>query len=296
MHCFERAGLEREVAVSHTYYLREQARLTPISTAKQAMLTRQKAFAVAAEAFLECSESSNNVKERKAYLRSAGDCFEHANEEYKAAEAYSKAEEYNLAAKLFRKCAKFDEAVSIVKSNPRHVDMAVAKTIIDVAKLFYFKGGELEDVSQNILFVVIFHSSGLFHRKANQLFDSIEDELEYLEDFDLDDSRALLLENLGKFGDAADIHLAEGRTLEAIRLLLMDKDNEHSIRRGYHCILQGLWEKVSYGVKGLDRIEQVVQLLKLASSLKFSVIDSLDTDEVRASSISLARLTLLPSI
>ncbi|KJA29102.1 hypothetical protein HYPSUDRAFT_32443 [Hypholoma sublateritium FD-334 SS-4] len=260
MHCFERAGLGREVAVSHTYYLREQARLTPTSTSKQAMSTRQTAFAVAAEAFLECSESSRNAKERKAYLRSAGDCFEHAREEYKAAEAYSKAEEYNIAVKLYRKCARFDEAVNIVKANPHHVDVDVAENIIDIAKLFYFRGGELE--------------------KANQLFDSIEDALEYLEDFDLDVSRASLLENLGKFGDAADIHLAEGRTLDAIRLLLMDKDNEHSIRRGYHCILQGLWEKVSYGVKGLDRIEQVVRLLKLASSLKFSDVESLDIDEL----------------
>lgn len=138
--------------------------------------------------------------------------------------------------------------------------------------------------------------TGLFFRKANRLFDSIEDELAYLEDFDLDVSRASLLENLGKFEDAADIHLAEGRTLDAIRLLLMDKNNEHSIRRGYHCILQGLWEKVSYGVKGLDRIEQVVRLLKLASSLKVSDIESLDIDEVRALILSLAPLTLFSSI
>lgn len=124
--------------------------------------------------------------------------------------------------------------------------------------------------------------------KANQLFDSIEDELEYLEDFDLDVSRALLLQKMGKFEDAADIHLAEGRTLDAITLLLMDKNNEHSIRRGYHCILQGLWEKVSFGVKDLDRIEQVVRLLELASSLKVSDIESLDIDEVRELPTALA--------
>lgn len=155
MHCFERAGLVREVAVSRTYYLREQARLTPTSTSKQAMTTRQKAFAIAAEAFLECSESSSNAKERKAYLRSAGDCFEHAHEEYKAAEAYTKAEEYNLAVKLYRKCAKFDEAVDIVKGNPHHVDVVIAENIIDVARLFYFRGGELEYVSLNTRFIVI---------------------------------------------------------------------------------------------------------------------------------------------
>lgn len=155
MHCFERAGLEREVAISHAYYLREQARLTPTSTSKQAMSTRQKSFTAAAEAFLGCSKSSKIGKEKKAYLRGAGDCFEHAQEEYKAAEAYSKAGEYNLAAKLYRKCARFDEAVDIIKKNPHDVDIDTAENIRNIAKLFYFKGGELECVSLNARFIDI---------------------------------------------------------------------------------------------------------------------------------------------
>ncbi|KAF8974058.1 hypothetical protein BDZ97DRAFT_421872 [Flammula alnicola] len=261
MHCFERAGLDREVAVSHTYYLREQARSISPTSSKQCVSLRQQAFLAAAEAFVQCSVSAINSKETKAYLRSAGDCFEHAQEDFRAADAFSRAGEYNNAVKLYRKCAKFDEAVAIVTSNRRDIEMEVAENIIDIARLFYFKGGELE--------------------KATQLFDSVEEQLEYLEDFDLDVSRAALLEKLGKFQDAADIHFAEGRTLEAIRLFLMDENDETSIRRGYHCILQGLWEKASFGVKSLDRIEEVVRLLALASKVKsLGMLDSIDTDEL----------------
>ena len=144
MHCFERAGLNREVAVSHTYYLREQARSTPIHSSTQRSLLREKAFAIAADAFLSCAVSATTVKEKKAYLRSAADCFEKALEDFKAAQAYAHAEEFTTAAKLYRKCAKFDEAVQIVTDHGPSVDLEVAENIFEVAKLFYFKSGELE--------------------------------------------------------------------------------------------------------------------------------------------------------
>lgn len=144
MHCFERAGLNREVAVSHTYYLREQARSIARSGSKQDELLRQKAFLVAADAFLLCSASATNARQTKAYLRSAADCFEHAREYYKAANAYARAEEYNAAVKLYRQCAKFDEAVEIVTNKRQYVEPEVADNIVDIARLFYFKGGELE--------------------------------------------------------------------------------------------------------------------------------------------------------
>lgn len=144
MHCFERAGLNREVAVSHTYYLREQARLTPSHGSKQKLLLREKAFSIAADAFLSCAMSATTVKEKKAYFRSAADCFENALDDFKAAQAYAESEEFTTAAKLYRKCAKFEEAVAIVTDHRSFVDLEVAENIIDVARLFFFKSGELE--------------------------------------------------------------------------------------------------------------------------------------------------------
>jgi hypothetical protein len=47
-------------------------------------------------------------------------------------------------------------------------------------------------------------------RKATPLFDTIDEQLEYMEDADLDVERATLLESLGRFSEAADVHFSEG--------------------------------------------------------------------------------------
>jgi len=158
MHCFERAGMERETAVAHTYYLREQARATVSTGSKQSIVQRHKAFLLAGEAFIQCASSAVNNKSKTTYLRNAGACFEDAQEDLKAAEAYKQAREYTKSAKLYRKCARFDEAVAIVTQNTDDVDDEVVDNIIEVAKLFYFKGGELG-----------YGSLSLFHAQGSQL-------------------------------------------------------------------------------------------------------------------------------
>jgi hypothetical protein len=103
-------------------------------------------------------------------------------------------------------------------------------------------------------------------RKASQLFDSVEEQLQYLEDFDLDVSRATLYEKIGDYPSAAGIHLAEGRTFDAIRLFLKDSSNPTSILRGKDCILHGLWENLSFATKLTERHDEVRKLLTLASN------------------------------
>jgi tetratricopeptide (TPR) repeat protein len=144
LHCFERAGLSREVVVSRTYYLREQARLTPAGESRKNRQTRTAAFLVAAKAFLECAKAATNATYKRVYYRNAGDCFERAEEKGQAACAYLEAQEYTTAAKLFRGCAKFDEAVDVVKRYRQEMDAEIAQNIFDVARLFYFRGGELQ--------------------------------------------------------------------------------------------------------------------------------------------------------
>jgi len=64
---------------------------------------------------------------------------------------------------------------------------------------------------------------------------------------------------------------------------MMEKSNEESIARGRRCILQGLWEKASFNTRGLERSEQVVNLLELASTVSAqskTIVDPLVTDEV----------------
>ena len=144
MHCFERAGLDREVAVAHAYFLREDARATARHDLSK---LSQKAFCAAAEAFLKCAQSAINSKESATFLRNAGECLERADEDFRAAEVYKQAQEFTKAAKLYRKTAKFDEAVAVVTENRSQVAEEVAEYIIGVAKLFYFKSGELEWVA-----------------------------------------------------------------------------------------------------------------------------------------------------
>ena len=144
LHCFKRAGLSREVAVSNAYYLREQARLMPAVESRKIQQTRITAFLVAADAFLECATAAINAREIRVYYRNAGDCFERVEDHYRAARAYVEAHEFTTAAKLFRECAKFDEAVDLVKRFRQEIDDDVAQYIFDVAKLFYFRGGELQ--------------------------------------------------------------------------------------------------------------------------------------------------------
>jgi hypothetical protein len=50
-------------------------------------------------------------------------------------------------------------------------------------------------------------------RKATPLFDDIEEQLDYMEETDLDVAKATLLESLGRFAEAAEIHFAEGLLL-----------------------------------------------------------------------------------
>lgn len=70
-----------------------------------------------------------------------------------------------------------------------------------------------------------------------------------MEDYGFDFARADLLEKAGKLVDAAELHLAEGRTLVAINLLLQDRDDERALPRAVDALLDGLWKCLSFGIK-----------------------------------------------
>lgn len=48
------------------------------------------------------------------------------------------------------------------------------------------------------------------YRKANCLFATLEEELEFLDDCGMDIAQATLLESLGRVAEAAEIHALEG--------------------------------------------------------------------------------------
>lgn len=153
MHCYERAGLLRERAVAHAYYLREVARSTRVTRGDTT--AQADAFTLAAKAFLESAEAA--VTEKRAYYRIAAECYAHAGNDYKAGQAYSSATEYTLSAQHFRKAGKFEEAVDVVKAHRDKVTATVAESIVEVSRLYFLREKQLKYVRKVVISRVFAH-------------------------------------------------------------------------------------------------------------------------------------------
>ncbi|TFK22056.1 hypothetical protein FA15DRAFT_706710 [Coprinopsis marcescibilis] len=252
--CFKRAGLQRHVDIAQAYQMRKDAqKLTHHEV-------RRKSFNVAAEAFLECTKKATNAHEHRIFWHNVAGCFESILEFAKSANAYQEAGEHDSALKMYQKAGMFDEGVKIIKDaqeRRKSMNTDVVEHFKNVAKLFYFKDKEVE--------------------KAKDLFVSQEEQLTYLEENDfLDESRAMVLEQLGRKQEAAQVHLDEGRVLDAIRLYVADgayeKAREH--------IFKGLWRMLPFGSSITPgTIADVSGLLQAASGLEQSLSES-DKDQI----------------
>ena len=110
-------------------------------------------------------------------------------------------------------------------------------------------------------------------RKAQELFATTEETLIYLEENDfLDQSRASLLESLKKNIEAAGVHLNEGRTVEAARVLLSDPDDVEAVSQGRDVVVQGLWEVMSFGNAEHISSPNVEYLIRQASAFPEALI------------------------
>lgn len=114
------------------------------------------------------------------------------------------------------------------------------------------------------------------------LFSSVEEELEFLESYDLDLSRATLLENLGRYLEAAEVHLSGNRPLDAIRDLLKKSGSRDAIQKATKIVLDNLWHRCSFGItsKVVAADRDVGELLNLAGQLPPDFLDPLDYHEV----------------
>ena len=110
---------------------------------------------------------------------------------------------------------------------------------------------------------------GLFSR-ATKLFPSLDDVLEFMEDYGFDVARATLLESSGRFSEAAELHLEEGRPLQAIQLFMRDWEDSSSRQRAEECVLHGLWQHLSFAVlpKGGYERSDLGRLLRAAGDIK----------------------------
>lgn len=74
-------------------------------------------------------------------------------------------------------------------------------------------------------------------REATGLFDSLDEELEYLEELDMDVTKASLLESIGRKREAAEVHLSEGRIMDAAKLFFDDDCEVECVELGVRCVL-----------------------------------------------------------
>ncbi|KAI6165390.1 hypothetical protein EDD17DRAFT_225914 [Pisolithus thermaeus] len=224
MHCFGRADMSREVRIAEAYHFRELAR----ATVGIALPSEQKrAFTKAADAFVT-SGSEASGREKLQYYRTAAECYIRAADNRKAGDAYLNAEEYELAAKCYRKAGKFDKTVDVLKSHSEKMSPDSADELLTVCRLYY--------CSQDV------------EKRPSSLFSSFEEELDFLETYGLDVALVVLYESHGKYVEAAELHLSEDKPLDAIKAFLKDKTNKHAVRRAADILLECLWKHCSFGV------------------------------------------------
>ncbi|KAH9921295.1 uncharacterized protein B0H18DRAFT_880310 [Fomitopsis serialis] len=259
MHCYERALLPRERAVAEAYYLREKARGTPVD-ARGDDFDRILAFRKAAEAFWRSADAA--AKEKTTYFRISAECYLESRDEVNAAHGYRHAAEYTLSAQCYRRAGMFDDAVAIVKGH--NVVAGVAESIINVSRLEYARGGKL--------------------KQARELFESDEEILEFLDDRGLYVSQVDLLDELGQFGQVAELHLTQGHVLEAIAAFLKDHSNPDSAKRASQCVLDGIWQGLSLGVDTSSELVKanvtLQELLQRLQHLDISHLEDGTRDEV----------------
>ncbi|TFY54263.1 hypothetical protein EVJ58_g8968 [Rhodofomes roseus] len=241
MHCYGRAKLFRDHAVSEAYYLREQARTTQTDS-RGDDAARIVAFRKAAEAFRKSGSEADSAREKRAYFRISAECFQRSNDLFRAAQAYKDAEEYDKSASLYRQDGSFDDALDIIERYRDSMDQRVVTSITDVSCLVYLR-------NRNI-------------KQARSLFPSDAAALEYMSNRGLDIARAMLLEQLGRLSDAAQVHLEEGRTAKAISLLLKDLGSTDAAARASRCLLDGLGRRLSFGVSPASDVSKADAILQ----------------------------------
>ncbi|KAF8554534.1 hypothetical protein OG21DRAFT_1462307 [Imleria badia] len=262
MDCFARASLPRMVAICEAFHLREVAR-AKVGVATQKV--QQDAFLAAADAFVASGNDAPpcNLGEKFRYYRNAADCYVRAGDDRKAAEAYLDAQEYDHAARRFRKVGLFDRTLEVLNEHAQKIPSESSEELYTVCRLFYCSKRDA-------------------NRPRLPLFPSYEEELKFLEEYNLDFARATLLENHGRYLEAAELHLSENRPLDAIRDLLREKGSRDAILRATKILLDGLWLRCSFGITSKEVADDldVKELLNLAGEFPVDFLDPPDHHEI----------------
>ena len=117
--------------------------------------------------------------------------------------------------------------------------------------------------------------------KGIRLFSSDEDALVFLEDYDLDEARATMLQSRGKPLEAAEAHAKDGRVLEAVEVLLEgDTPSTEESKMAIRYVLTGLWKRMSLGIRFCKSDAPTMALLRISLGLNPSAMTEDEADEV----------------
>ncbi|KAG1806260.1 hypothetical protein EV424DRAFT_1577720 [Suillus variegatus] len=106
-------------------------------------------------------------------------------------------------------------------------------------------------------------------RRPLPLFSTFEEELEFMEDYDLDYVRASLLESHSRYYEAAELHLSENRPLKAVRAFIKDESNVNSTIRAADIMLEYFWRKCSFRITVKSIADEPLQhFIALADQLE----------------------------
>ncbi|KAK7034640.1 hypothetical protein VNI00_012282 [Paramarasmius palmivorus] len=263
MKCYERAEQPVQARIAEAYHLRVLARQLPKSMKKDEVAARQDAFRKVAKAFMGSAEEQEKTsKDRLTYYRLAAEALDEAGDHRRAAELFVQAEEYGTAATVYRQHGFFDQAVRVVKQYKARMPEEISESIMFVARLYYFKENKL--------------------KAASELFDTVDEQLEFCEDYDLDVAKASLLEAKGDLIGAAQLHIEEGRISDAISLLLKDKESEASQSKAAECILEGFWNLGLFGLspERAAQDEQTKKLLSLSGKVNIAKLTVTQRNEL----------------
>lgn len=124
----------------------------------------------------------------------------------------------------------------------------------------------------------VIEADHFYNRKAHKLFDTVEEEMAFLDHHSLHDAQVHLLLRLGRKREAADLLCSEGHTTEAIDLYVQDATyNDGSALKAKEIIMKNLWLLSPFGVTPVER-KQMNELLKRAKMIP--LMDGNDIDEV----------------
>ncbi|KAG1829534.1 hypothetical protein DFJ58DRAFT_671856, partial [Suillus subalutaceus] len=85
------------------------------------------------------------------------------------------------------------------------------------------------------------------------LFSSVDKELKFLEEYDLDCTRIPLLESRSMYYEVAEIHLSGNCHMEAVQAFLEDNRNIDSTSRAADTLLEIMWCKCSFRITPRSR-------------------------------------------